>query len=253
MLARSLGVGSRGIKTDRRDAQVLSEVSSRIDLPSVHIPSLQARELKSMLGMRSQLIRCRTKLINNLRGWARSRMLKINSGATNSFPERFQKINDFPSYIKSQLTVLYRLNEEITSANSALAEQAKNHAICQKLTTVPGIGPITALQFLATVDCIERFPNARKLQSYLGLTPGERSSSSKQQRTGITRAGCKALRWLLIEAAWNLQRLQPNHPLVVWALAIAQRRGKKIATVALARKLSGTLFAIWRDNSHFHA
>jgi transposase len=71
-LVRTLGVGARGVKTDRRDAQVLSEVSCRIELPSVHVPSTLARELKSVCGAREALVEMRTKLINNVRGWLRT-------------------------------------------------------------------------------------------------------------------------------------------------------------------------------------
>ena len=67
-LVRSLGVGARRTKTDRRDAQILSEVSCRIDLPSVHVPSRQARERKTLCGMRNALVGTRTKLINSMRG-----------------------------------------------------------------------------------------------------------------------------------------------------------------------------------------
>src|SRR5690349_23841661 len=70
-LVKTLGVGARGVKTDRRDAQILSEVSCRIELPSVHVPSALARELKSMCGTREALVETRTKLINNVRGWVR--------------------------------------------------------------------------------------------------------------------------------------------------------------------------------------
>ena len=70
-LVRSLGVGSRGIKTDRRDAQILSEVSCRIDLPSVHVPSQESRSRKSLCGMREGLVSSRTLLINTVRGWLR--------------------------------------------------------------------------------------------------------------------------------------------------------------------------------------
>ena len=83
-LVKTLGVGARGVKTDRRDAQVLSEVSCRIELPSVHVPSTLARELKSLCGAREALIDTRTKLINNVRGWVRTRLWRIKTGATSS-------------------------------------------------------------------------------------------------------------------------------------------------------------------------
>src|SRR6202022_3580330 len=79
-LVRSLGVGARGIKTDRRDARALSEVSCRINLPSVHVPSVESRERKALCGMRECLVEARTKLINSVRGWARGQLRGIRTG-----------------------------------------------------------------------------------------------------------------------------------------------------------------------------
>jgi len=85
-LVRQLGVGHRGIKTDQRDAQALSEVSCRIDLPSVHIRSEQARNWKSISGARLGLVEARTQLINNVRGWLRTQILKVQRSGPTTFP-----------------------------------------------------------------------------------------------------------------------------------------------------------------------
>ena len=82
--------------------------------------------------------------------------------------------------------------------------------------------------------------------SYLGLTPGENSSSERSHRTGITKAGATDLRFALVQGAWTLMRSKPNEPMSAWALAIAARRNKQVAVVALARKLVGLLWAMWR-------
>jgi transposase len=88
-LVRSLGVGARRTKTDRRDAQVLSEVSCRIDLPSVHVPGALSRRRKTICGTRDALVRGRTLLINSVRGWLRTQGAGVmRSGATQSFPSR---------------------------------------------------------------------------------------------------------------------------------------------------------------------
>ena len=92
-LVRTLGVGARKTKTDRRDARVLSEVSCRIDLPSVHIPSARSREWKTICGMHDALVSSRTKLINNLRGWLRGQCLRIAKGTAETFAERIARSN----------------------------------------------------------------------------------------------------------------------------------------------------------------
>src|SRR5262245_42777824 len=110
-LAKTLGVGARRIKTDRRDAQALSEVSCRIDLPSVHIATPASRELKAACGAREELIECRTKLINNVRGWLRGQLWRIRSGATSSFPERVRAhaaslATELPDHVTRNLAVI---------------------------------------------------------------------------------------------------------------------------------------------------
>jgi len=89
-LVRSLGVGARWLKTDRRDAQVLSEVSCRIDWPSVHVPTAQARQRKTLCGMREALVSARTKLVNTVRGWLRAEAQRPRSGEAPG-PDRIRR------------------------------------------------------------------------------------------------------------------------------------------------------------------
>jgi transposase len=98
-----------------------------------------------------------------------------------------------------------------------------------------------------------RFESSHKLQSYVGLVPREYSSGEKQQRGHITKAGNNRLRVLLVECAWGiLRRSNPqSEPLAQWAQRIAERRGKRIAAVALARKLAGILFAMTKNARSF--
>jgi len=252
-LVRSLGVGARGIKTDRRDAQVLSEVSCRIDLPSVHVPTDLARQRRTLCGMRAALVDSRTALTNTVRGWTRTRLLKVRS-TTAHFPQRIREAalavpDGVPECVERLLIVLESINEQIAKADEELLALAENDPICKRLMSVPGVGPVTSMRFVAAIDDAMRFPTAHAVESYLGLTPGENSSSERKQRTGITKAGPPAVRSALVQAAWNLRRTRPQDPIAIWANGIEQRRGKFTATVALARKIAGILFAIWRDGS----
>jgi transposase len=255
-LVRSLGVGSRGIKTDVRDARILSEVSCRIDLPSVHIPTECARQRRSMCGMREELIKSRTALVNCARGWARTQLLQIRSGDPVTLPKRLRdaalaRPDGLPEYVERVLVVLESLNEQIGQADRELRQLARQDPLCERLMSVPGVGPVTSLRFAAALDDVDRFPNAHSVQAYLGLTPGEHSSSQRQHRTGITKAGPAAVRRTLVQAAWVLQRFRPADPISQWAAEIKQRRGKQIATVAVARKLAGVLYAMWRDGTRY--
>ena len=146
------------------------------------------------------------------------------------------------------------LTAEIGEADKVLESQAEQDDTCRRLMTVPGVGPVTALRYVAAIDDIGRFATAHQVESYLGLVPGENSSSDRQQRLSITKAGPSALRWVLVQAAWALRRLcrQPAAiPLQLWAHQVELRRGKRIAMVALARKLAGILYAIWRDGTEY--
>ena len=252
-LVRTLGVGARRNKTDRRDARVLSEVSCRIDLPSVHIPSKTARERKTVCGMRDALVGARTKVINTVRGWLRGQGKRLPPGATSTFTNRVRALcGDTPSYVERQLRVVDALSQEIAEADQAVEAQAKDDQTCRNLMTVPGVGAVTAVRFVAAVDELGRFESAHQLESYLGLVPGESSSSERQQRLSITKAGPTRLRWVLVQAAWSLRtrcRAREALPLQMWAHQVEQRRGKRTATVALARKLAGILYAIWRDGT----
>lgn len=257
-LVKSLGVGSRGVKNDQRDARILSEVSCRIDLPSVHVPSELSRQLKSMCGSRDALITARTKLINNVRGWLRTQLWRVRSGGATSFPTRVRTHAKglkqvVPEHIERELRVLDLLSEQVADADRQVKRIATEHEICRRLMTVPGVGPVTAVRFVAALDQRERFSSAHAVQSYLGLTPGEHSSSERERRTGITKAGSRHVRTTLVQAAWCALRTRPNDAMVRWAVAIASRRGRFVAVVALARKLAGVLYAIWRDGTTYAA
>jgi transposase len=258
-LVHTLGVGARKTKTDKRDARVLSEVSCRIDLPSVHIPSEKARELKSILKMREGLLTSRTKLINNLRGYFRAQAIEVpvsKKAFLESIDPLLQQMtadNVTTSCVRRHLRMVKELTKEIKEADKEVELLAKQDPVCPRLMTAPGVGPITALQFVASVDDVSRFKSSHDLQAYFGLTPGEHSSSDKQRRTGITKAGAPAMRKYLVQAAWGARRTKARHSLHDWMGRIELRRGKMIAVVALARKLAGILFALWRDNTTYNA
>lgn len=255
-LAPALGVGARRTKNDVRDAQALSEVSTRIELPSVHIPSLISRERKAMCAIRDSLIETRTNLVNSVRGWLRTQLRRPRTGAVSTFPKRVRAIllnreEGMPMFIERALLAIEALTAQIKEADAELESLAKEDETCRCLMTVPGVGPATSIRFAAAIDDIQRFSSAHSVESYLGLTPGEDSSSLRQRRTGITKAGPKQTRRVLVQAAWSLFRTRPRDSIVLWAKQIAERRGKRIAAIALARKLAGVLYAIWRDSSRY--
>jgi transposase len=252
-LVRALGVGERRTKNDQRDARKLSEASCRMDLPSVHIASKEARDQKSRCNQREALVEARTKLINGVRGWLRVVGISPSSGSAETFAARVRRASEFelPRYIERQLEVIDDIKEAIDESTEEVKQLAQSDETCQALMTVPGVGPQTAIRFKNGLDELSRFANAHAVESYVGLAPGENSSSERKRITSITKAGSRKLRWLLIQAAWTARRCRPNDPMVVWSLEVEKRRGKFVAVTALARKLAGILFAIWRDGSRY--
>ena len=117
--------GHRGIKTDARDARALSEASARVELASVHIPSELSREMKACAGMREVLVRCRTKLVNNVRGWLRGRLIRGLTASTANFPARLrahfaQQGRELPPYLERQLDTIDGINERIAAADAEI-------------------------------------------------------------------------------------------------------------------------------------
>ena len=253
-LVRALGVGARRTKTDRQDARVLSEVSCRVALPSVHVPTLRAREHKSVCTLRESLVRARTQLANCVHGWLRMQGLRLPAGNVGNLVARVRgQVPDRPPHVERLLELLDELQERIRDANTEVRRLAKRDSVCRRLMTAPGVGSNTALRYVAALDDVRRFPDAHHVASYLGLVPGERSSGPTQRRLGITKAGAPAVRHCLVQAAWAAKRTRVHGPLQQWGARIAHRHGKQVAAVAVARKLAGILYALWRDGTTYDA
>lgn len=201
-------------------------------------------------------VRTRTKLIVTVRSLLRRQGFRIRSGSAPSFRTRVEELElptQLTETIRPLLDLFDMLTAQLKQADRQLADELKAHPRAAKLTTMPGIGPVTAITFHATMDDSSRFASARNVRAYLGLVPSERSSGEKRQRGHITKRGQRELRSLLVEAAWRIVRSKRDDTLALrnWTSGIAARRGPYIAVVALARKLAGILFVMWRDQCDF--
>jgi transposase len=253
-LAPSLGVGQRRLKSDQRDARVLSESSCRMDLPSVHIPRVETRRLKSRLTMRDALVRSRTKLVNVIKAYLRTIGERAPMRYGGKWITHFQeKLAQAAADVKPILDALEALDRSIEEFDEELEKLSRDNELVRRWQTVPGVGVVTSLRYLATLDEASRFANGAAVGSYLGLVPSEHSSGQSQRKGSITKAGSAAMRGVLVQAAWAglRSRRHQNDPMMQWAREVRRRRGKKIAVVALARKVSGILFAMWRDGTSY--
>jgi transposase len=247
---------SKKVKTDKRDARTLCEASRLGAYRPAHRTSDRQRDVRAHLAVRETLVRRRARYISLVGALARREGCRIPAGVSRSFAARVEQAA-LPRHVLVQveplLIMLKSLNEQIKKADERLAEVVKDDQVVRRLTTVPGVGPVTATTYAATLDGAARFRDAKQVRSYLGLVPREHSSGEKQHRGRISKAGNSRARALLVEAAWALLRWKTakTKALHEWATRIAARRGRATAVVALARKLAGILFALWRDVTEF--
>jgi transposase len=248
---------TRRVKTDRRDAHALVEACRLGAYRPAHRPSDEQQRLKGFLAIRDSLVRTRTRWMVLIRSLLRREGIRVPSASGEIFARRVQDLG-LPVHLAAEvaplLALLTPLNEQIKSLDQHLARVVASNETARRLTTVPGVGAVTAVSFLATLDPASRFQGAHQVESYLGLVPMEWSSSETQRRGHITKAGNGRMRWLLVEAAWRVLAGRKNPaaaPLREWAERIAQRRGRSIAAVALARRLAGIVYAVWRDQRDY--
>jgi transposase len=246
------GHRSRRIKTDRRDVAALAEACQRGCYRVAHRRSAVRRSVQAQLNIRRELTETRTRAISLTRALVRGAGFRIRSGSTDSFLTRVGAL-DLPSSMTATLAPVRRvielLNTELTRADETFATHVGEDPVVRRLTTVPGIGPITASAYVAALDDAARFGGAGQVASYLGLVPREYSSGEQPRRGRVMRSAHPYVQALLVQAAWRIVRVKNPRTaaLRTWADAIARRRGKKIAMVALARRLARLLFAMWRD------
>jgi transposase len=249
------GVRQRRVKTDKRDVAALAEACRLGIYRAAHRVSREQRQRRRQLRVREQLVRMRTQAINLLRAQLRQEGYRLPAGSAEAVGKRYARLV-VPAVLHEALAplldLLAHVGPAIKQAGEVARAQAAADPIVQRLMTAPGIGPITALTYRATVDDIKRFPDAGSASAFLGLVPREDSSGERQRRGRITKAGPPIARSLLIQAAWVVWRQKAGGGgLHAWVTRLADRRGKRVAVVALARRLSRILYAMWRDGTEY--
>ncbi len=179
-------------------------------------------------------------------------------GGAEAAPKRLDRLT-LPETMQTTLapvrTMLTALNATLETLEVALDARAAADVSTQRLMTAPAVGPILALTFQAVLDRPERFGgDPARASAFVGVVPSEDSSAERQQKGHITKAGPGELRALLVQACWGIWRSRRASAatLRTWAEALAARRGRRIAVIALARRLTRILYAMWRDGTVFH-
>lgn len=244
------------LKTDRIDAEVLARLV-RIDpgfLGSVTHRSEEAQLLRSKLTVRSSLVEARTRWISTVKGILRGFGHRVPGGAPKTFPLRVEKL-DIPDELREVIAPLVTqvelVTEEIGRCEEDLEKIAAELPVVSLLRGIPGVGLITGLYYVLTIDDPERFRRSRDVAAYFGLRPSMRSSATQSYYGRITKEGDREMRRLLVQAAHGVFRSRQRSQIQDWAVALAGRRGKAKALVALARKLAVLMHRLWITGAVF--
>jgi len=246
------------LKNDTVDAEVLARLV-RLDpefLKPIRHRSEEAQLLRGNLKVRSAMVEARTKWINTIRGLLRSFGYKVSGKAPHTFVERVDLMklpDDLRAVIAPLLEQLDLLTGEIERRNEHLEEMVKDLPEVEHLREIPGVGPVVATYFVLTIDDPGRFKHSRDVASFFGLRPSMRESASTAHFGRITKEGDQEMRRLLVQAAHALLLTKTDSELKRWAVALAERRGKGKAVVALARKLAVLMHHLWVTGEVYQA
>jgi transposase len=236
-------------KNDRRDAELILDLMVHHEFPRLHRPCPQSREILRMLRYRQKLIKIRTMGKNSLQALAlQSGLAKRSHLFTKSGQQELRSARMSPAmqWQREQwLQLLEPLNERLVETMLWLKHQSQDDARIKLLRTHPGIGLLTSLCVVHTLGPVSRFRNQRKVAAYAGFDPMERSSAERKHFLGISKAGSRVLRYLLVEAAHTA--VKKDDDLKRFYHRLVERRGRPKAKVAAARKLLIRSYIMLRD------
>jgi transposase len=240
-------------KTDRQDAQHILNLLLKDDFPEIWVPSWENRDLRQLLWHRHRMVQARTRIMNQLQAVALNEGLgcrkKLWREAGRKQLEAFRLAPWAGRRREDLLKLLDGLNPTIAELTQAIEREVEKCPAAQRLRTHPGVGPLTALAFVLIIGKADRFECSKQIASYLGLVPLEDSSGKRRRLGHITKQGNSLLRFLLVEAAQVTVRSVPE-----WRsqyVHLTMRRGRKIAKVAMARKLAVRLYWMMRKGWNY--
>jgi transposase len=240
-------------KTDGQDAQLILRLLLEDRFPQIWVPSGENRDLRQLLWHRHRMVQARTRIMNQLQAVVLNEGLRCKKRL---WRERGrQQLESFPLAPQASrrrddlLELLDRLNPTIAELSHAIEQEAEKCPAAQRLMTHPGVAALTALAFVLIIGEANRFHCGKQVASYLGLVPLEDSSGNRRRLGHITKQGSSILRFVLVEAAQVTVRSLPEWRSKYFHLAL--RRGRKIAKVAMARKLAVCLYWMWRKGWNY--
>jgi transposase len=234
-------------KTDKNDARGIAEALRVGHYKECVHRSDEAIERRTILHGRRTAVEARTLVITSIKGHLKVYGIKLGQGGGKNF---YKKIEEAISgltlkvrqIIESLLNILKTIEEEVEGLDQIVKDLGKEDERVKLLQTVDGVGPITALAFVAEIDDPKRFEDSKDVAAYIGLTPTQYSSGEMQRHGGISKKGSRHTRCLLVEAATTLlTRCRTWSKLKAWGLKLARKIGTKKAIIAVARKLAVTM------------
>ena len=243
-------------KTDRNDARGMAQMM-RVGLyRPVHVKTVRSQKLRMLLTHRKLLQSKAIAIENDLRGTLRNFGLKVGIAGKTRFEARVRELvenlPDLAALVEPLLIVRRVLREQIVILHRRLLTIVRDDEVCRRLMTIPGVGPVVALTYRATVDVPARFRKSKSVGAVFGLTCAKYQSGEIDWSGRISRCGDEMMRVMLYEAAQSmLVHSKKWSWLKAWAMQIARRRGMKKAVVALARRLAVIMHRIWVDGTEF--
>ena len=243
------------IKTDRRDAERIARLLQMGWFRPVHCKSVSSQEMRALLTSRRSVLDALTDLELSLRGVLRNFGLKMGQVSKGRYEARVRELIAGNAMLEAAADPILRaragLRRELAGLEKLVRNLARQNRVCRLLMTMPGVGHVIALTFTSAIDDPERFRRSKDLGPWVGLTPGRNQSGERDLIGRITKAGDAGLRCALYQAATvMLNHAGPNW-LKAWAQRLTTQRGKKRATVALARRIGVVLHRMWRDGTEF--
>ena len=243
-------------KTDRNDARALAQIMRTGWYRPVHVKSRPCRLWRSLLVARRTVLNEMRSIENVVRAVLREGGLKLGTPGRAAFAGRVRELaGDDPlvmRLVEPLLAILATMLDQLARLTKQVQEIVRKEEVCRRLMSVPGVGPITALAFRATIDQPERFRQSRDVGAHLGLTPARYQSGETDLQGKISRCGDELARTALYEAAHTLLvRSRKWSSLRAWGMKVAKARGMARARVAVARKLAVILHRMWSDQTEF--
>jgi transposase len=243
-------------KSDRNDARGIAQMM-RVGLyRPVHVKTLTSQKRRMLLTSRQLLQAKALDIENDLRGTLRNFGLKVGVVGAVKFEARIRELvaddRDLTAIVEPLLIARRVLREQLAVLHRRLLDVVRQDQVCRRLMTTPGVGPVVALTFRATVDVPSRFSSSKAVGAAFGLTPRRQQSGEIDRMGGISKCGDGMMRRMLFEAAMVLMTHTSKWSwLKAWGMKIARRRGMKRAIIAVARRLAIIMHRMWMDGTDF--